>query len=75
MPHLKNLLHFTRQKRDNISAVKMSHHMFIRVVLVALRLVLREEDWGLFYASLVSTFTVKQTPPILSQLLATNDQI
>ena len=40
MPHLNHLFHFARQKRDNVSTVKMLHQMSIRVVVVALGLVL-----------------------------------
>ena len=33
MPHLECLFHCGRQKRDNISAMKMLHQMFVRVVV------------------------------------------
>ena len=36
MPHLKHLFHCYRQKRHNISAIKMLHQMSVWVVVVAL---------------------------------------
>ena len=46
MPHPKYLLHCSKQKRDNISTVKMLHQMSVWVVVVALGLVLTQKNIG-----------------------------